>query len=61
MQLDNIPNRVWYVHTDNGTRFDSMWTTRNEARQRKNTLGTNGIKLSYVQLDMSALIRDDHS
>lgn len=63
MQLDNYFNNIWYVHKGNGS-FDSMWTSRREARDRKSKLtsaGETGVKVSYVPLTYGSIKRDPHS
>ena len=62
MQIDSYFDRIWYVHADKT--FDSMWTTRTEARARKAQLrlrGDKNITLSYVPLNAGTITRDLHS
>jgi hypothetical protein len=64
MQIDTYFNNIWYVHTDDGSKFDSMWTSRREARARKNSLrarGETGVTLSFVPLTYGARQQDGHS
>lgn len=62
MQLTTYFDRVWYVHSNE--KFDTMWTTRKEARDRKTALRSRGDKnvtVSYVPLTVGNIARDMHS
>lgn len=64
MQVDTYFNNLWYVHTNSGRVFDSMWTTRSEARTRKSQLRTRGetsVTVSFVPVNYGTIQRDDHS
>lgn len=63
MQLDSYFNNIWYVHT-NTNKFDSMWTSRREARQRKRDLrrqGETDVVLSFVPMSFGERVTDNHS
>ncbi len=50
MRIDNFPNYFWRVNT-NG-RFDSQWTSRREARQRRSEIynSTDTIKVTLAKV-----------
>jgi len=64
MQIETYFSNLWYVHTNDGRKFDSMWTTRREARSRKTNLRTRGeagVTVSYVPVSYGTIQTDDHS
>lgn len=63
MQVTEYFSDLWYVHTNNGAQFDTMWTKRSEARDRKKNLRANGetAVVSRVALSYGQLTRDTHS
>jgi hypothetical protein len=64
MQIETYFNNLWYVHTNDGRKFESMWTSRREARARKTQLrarGETGVTVSFVPVSYGAIKQDDHS
>ena len=64
MKIDNFFDRIWYVHTANGKKFNSMWTRRREARDQKKALMAQGeqeVKISFVPVSYGTIERDLHS
>ncbi len=64
MQIDTYFNNLWYVHTNGGRKFDSMWTSRSEARVRKTQLRTRGednVTVSFVPVNYGTIQKDSHS
>lgn len=62
MKIDSFFTRLWYVH-QNG-KFDSMYTLRREARDRKSELRANGasdVTISYVPFSLGTIQEDSHS
>lgn len=64
MQLNNLPARFWYVHTNGGSTYNSVWTSREEARDCKRRLKSNGINnvvISYANYTVDPIRVDLHS
>jgi hypothetical protein len=62
MQINQLFSRLWYVHK--ASSFDSMYTSRDEARERKRVLlaeGATAVTLSYVPVTLGNITRDSKS
>lgn len=62
MQINTAFDRIWYVHND--SKFDTSWTTRREARERKRSLLTRdatNVTVSYVPVAIGQIVVDMHS
>lgn len=60
MKIDRPFSRLWYVH--NSDSFDTIFTSRDEARDRKRDLqrqGATSVTISYLPVTLgSGLVRD---
>ncbi len=64
MEINSTFTNLWYVHTDGGKVHNSVWTSRQEARERKRILrsaGAKNVTVSLVPIQYGAFMRDNHS